>query len=91
MILYFLIVFSTGSDSSITSVSKLSSFSIFNSLTTLLKNLLKVSTALHSSLKTYPLLGRVILKFVEQLLFENKGLIVFQKVLLSVILLMSRD
>ena len=41
--MYFLIAFSTGSVSSITSVSKLSSFSIFISLTTLLKNSLKVS------------------------------------------------
>ena len=40
--LYFLIAFSTRLVSSITSVSKLSSFSLFNSLTTLLKNLLAV-------------------------------------------------
>ena len=53
--MYFLIAFSTGSVSSITSVSKLSSFSIFISLTTFLKNSLKVSAsfALHSKCPSF--------------------------------------
>ena len=41
MVFYFLIAFSTGSDSFITLVSKLPSFSIFNSLTTLQKKFIK--------------------------------------------------
>ena len=92
-VLYFLIAFSTGSVSSITPVSKLSFFSIFNSLTTLLKNSLKVSATFASSFKISRFSWKIILQFVEKLLFESKGLIIFQKVLLSVILcyLMWRD
>ena len=65
LFLYVLIAFTTGSDSSITSVSKLSSFSIFNILTALMKNLLKVSETFDSSLKTSPFSTRVNLDFVE--------------------------
>ena len=91
MVFVFLIAFSTGSVSSITSVIKLSSFSIFNSLTTLLKNSLKVSEDFASALKMFAFSRRVIWEFVEQLFFENKRFIVFQKILLCVILLISRD
>ena len=65
LFLYFLVVFGTGSISSITSVSKLLSFSGFYSLTTLMKNLSKVSASFDSSLKTSLFLRSVIMEFVE--------------------------
>ena len=52
-ILHFLIAFSTRSVSSITSVWKLSSFSIFNFLTTLLKNSLKVSATFDQNVPVF--------------------------------------